>query len=262
MNFDILSRVFGKVGGLLLPGNVVVMTGSGAPVDGTTGAGYAGKGSFYIRYGTGAVFVNTNTKASPTWTQLGSVAALADGNIFVGNAGGAAAAVVPSGDVTITNAGVTAIGADKVLSAMVSEKLIKYAEVAISSADIVATTAGKLGHAQGYPLVAAPAAGKALELISATLIYDYAGAGYGAGGNISVNWAGGGAAITGVVSAANSLGAGADKVVQLLPLATAGNALSVATGINLVAASAFTLGSATGVVRVKVAYRLHTTELA
>ena len=40
--------------------------------------------------------------------------ALANGKILVGDAGGAAAAVTPSGDVTIDNAGVAAIGAKKV----------------------------------------------------------------------------------------------------------------------------------------------------
>jgi len=64
--------------------------------------------------------------------------------------------------------------------------LIKYAEVAIPAADIVSTSAGKLGHAQGQELVAAPGAAYVLELISAVLIYDYAGAGYGSGGNLTV----------------------------------------------------------------------------
>jgi len=239
-----------KVGGLVLKRGVILFTGADAPTNGTsgTGAGKAGPGSMYFRTN-GSVYSNTNTKASPTWVLFGTTDTLADGHIFVG-VGGTATDVAMSGDATIDNTGkVTLIGAQP-----------KYAEVAISSADIVATTPGKLGHADGYPLVAAPVAGSALELVSATLIYDYAGAGYGAGGNISVNWAGG-SAITGVVSAANSLGATSDKVVQLLPLATAGNAMSVATGLNLVAASAFTLGSATGVVRVKVCYRVHVTGL-
>lgn len=67
---------------------------------------------------TGAVYANTGTVAAPVWTQMGTVAALANGAIFVGDAGGAAQACVPAGDVTITNAGVTAIGADKVAAAM------------------------------------------------------------------------------------------------------------------------------------------------
>lgn len=144
-----------------------------------------------------------------------------------------------------------------VSSGDMDENLLRIAEVEISAADIVATGAGKLGHAQGYPLIAAPGAGKVIELISAVLIYDYATAAYGGGGNVTLNWAGGGAAITGLVSAANSLGASVDKVVQFLALAAAGNAMSPNTAINLVAASAFTQpGTAAGVVRVKLAYRV------
>lgn len=44
--------------------------------------------------------------------------ALADAKIIVGNAAGKAVAVTPTGDVTITNAGDTAIGAKKVTAAM------------------------------------------------------------------------------------------------------------------------------------------------
>lgn len=150
---------------------------------------------------------------------------------------------------------------DAVTSAKLDESIIKYAEVTITAADIVATGAGKFGHASGVVLVADPGAGKAVEHISTTLIYDYSTAAFTGGGNISVN-SNGGSALTGVVSAANSVGAAADKIVQLVPLATAGNALTVNKGLNLVSASAFTQpGTAAGVIRVKVAYRVHTTGL-
>ena len=46
------------------------------------------------------------------------LAALASGAIKLGNSGSRPADVVPSGDVTITNAGVTAVGAGKVLESM------------------------------------------------------------------------------------------------------------------------------------------------
>lgn len=46
--------------------------------------------------------------------------ALASGAIILGNGAGVAADVVPAGDVTIDNAGVTAIGAGKVTNAMVA----------------------------------------------------------------------------------------------------------------------------------------------
>ena len=46
----------------------------GAPVDGTSGtfAGQAEIGALLVRTDTGIVHVNTNTKASPTWTVVGA----------------------------------------------------------------------------------------------------------------------------------------------------------------------------------------------
>lgn len=152
------------------------------------------------------------------------------------------------------------LAANAVTSAKLAETTIQYAEVSISAADIVATAAGKLGHAAGVVLVAG-ATGKVIELISATLIYDYAGAGYSDGGNITINQTGG-SAVTGVVSAANSLGASADKIVVFSPLAATATPYAKDLGLNLVSSAAFTAGSATGVVRVKVAYRVHTHGLA
>ena len=210
MGLEIITRNIAKLGGLVLPGSVARLSGSGAPTDGVTGAKLAAKGSSHIDYASGMEYVNVGTRTSPVWLH----------QLFT-------------------------------------------TEVAISSANIVGTSAGQLGHAQGVPLVAAPGTGKALEFCGAVVIYDYAGAGYGAGGNVTVNWAAGGAAVSSYVSAANSLGAGADKIVNLLPLelATAGAPLVANAALHLVAASAFTLGSATGVVRVKVSFRVHTTGL-
>lgn len=165
-----------------------------------------------------------------------------------------------NGSAVIDNLSVSTdkLAANAVTSAKLDEKTIQYAEVSITAADIVATGAGKLGHASGVVLVADPGSTKVVELISAILIYDYDTAAFTGGGNLSIN-SNGGSALTGVVSAANSLGASADKVVQFVPLSTAGNALTVNKGLNLVAASAFTQpGTAAGVVRVKVAYRVHT----
>lgn len=149
------------------------------------------------------------------------------------------------------------LAANAVTPAKLDPTTIQYAEVAITSANITATTAGALGHANGVVLVAGQT-GKVIELVSATLIYDYAGAGYATGGNITINQTGG-SAVTGVVSAANSLGANSDKIVVFSPLAATATAYTKNLGLNLVAATAFTNGgSATGVVRVKVAYRVHT----
>lgn len=64
---------------------------------------------------------------------------LADGKIIVGDGDGLGAAVTPSGDVTITNAGVTAIGAGKVTSAMLE-----------NGAGLAALVAAGLGASDAY----------------------------------------------------------------------------------------------------------------
>lgn len=48
-------------------------SGSGAPTNGVTGAGSAGPGSIYVRESNGGQYINTGTKASPTWSLAGSV---------------------------------------------------------------------------------------------------------------------------------------------------------------------------------------------
>jgi len=149
-----------------------------------------------------------------------------------------------------------------VTSAKLDETTIQYAEVTISSDNITGTEVGQLGHSGGVVLVADPGATKVVELISAVLIYDYATAAYTDGGNLTIN-INGGNALTGAVAKADSIGASTDKIVQFVPLATAGIVLTANKGLNLVAATAFTQpGDAAGVVRVKVAYRVHTHGLA
>lgn len=62
--------------GIRTGNNTGVFNIAGAPVDGTSGTlvGVAGPGSILMRTN-GAVYVNTNTKASPTWVSLGVGAA-------------------------------------------------------------------------------------------------------------------------------------------------------------------------------------------
>lgn len=148
------------------------------------------------------------------------------------------------------------------MSGTLDEDILQTADVTISAADIIATGAGKFGHAAGYPLVADPGADKAVELISAVMVSDRAVAAYTDGGNITVN-ENGGAALTGLVSAANSLGAATDKVAIFTPLAAAARVVTVNKGLNLVSSAAFTNpGTAAGVVRVRVNYRVHTLGLS
>lgn len=138
---------------------------------------------------------------------------------------------------------------------------VLYGEATISSAAITATTAGNLGHAAGVEVVAAPGAGKAIEFMSALVIYDFATAAYTDGGNVGVKYTGSDL-VSGVVSAANSLAAAGDKVALLLAAVPTNNQALTNTGLSLTAATAFTQpGTAAGVVRVKIAHRIHTTGL-
>jgi len=47
--------------------DVCMLNGAGVPTDGTTGAGFAGPGSMYVDTSGKNVYINANTKASPTW---------------------------------------------------------------------------------------------------------------------------------------------------------------------------------------------------
>ena len=262
---NVVTQGYAKVGGFSLKNNVKVITGTGAPVNGTsgTGAGIAGPGSFYIRT-TGAVFVNTNTKASPTWGQLGSVAALPDGQIFVGSAAGAGTAVAMSGDATVVNTGAVTIGAKKVTPAMLADAAMRVEEVTVAAADIIAVGAGKLGHANGYPLVVGAGAGTAIEFLEAVLIYDQGVKAYTGGGDTTINWEAGGAALSTKVANSAFCAHNGDTVNSIKALVPAtGITLPVNTGLNLVTTVAFADGGvgAIGVVRVRVTYRVHATGL-
>ncbi len=74
---------------------------AGAPTNGTsgTGVGFAGIGAQYTNTTNGAVYINTGTKASPTWSLLASSASAPFG-VF-------AAGTVSSGATTGTSISVT-----------------------------------------------------------------------------------------------------------------------------------------------------------
>jgi hypothetical protein len=58
--------------------------------------------------------------------------ALADGKMIVGNGAGVAAPVTMSGDVTISNAGVASIGANKVVTAKILDANVTSAKLAVA----------------------------------------------------------------------------------------------------------------------------------
>lgn len=80
-----LINQFGEVslnpqsGNATFPQWGLVLVFNGAPVDGTsgTGAGFAPKGTILVRQDSGAMYQNTNTLASPTWTAITTSSAIA-----------------------------------------------------------------------------------------------------------------------------------------------------------------------------------------
>lgn len=134
----------------------------------------------------------------------------------------------------------------------------KTVEVEITNANIIAMN--------GTPVdvVAAPGAGKALEFVSAVLIYDYDTAAYTDGGAVSINYGSGGAAISTTIAAANSFAATGDKVFQMSRLNAAGGyTMPVNTSLAITNDTAAFVdpGTAAGVGRLQITYREHTTGL-
>ena len=58
----------------LADNDLLPVVNAGAPTDGTsgTGAGFAGPGCLLIDTTNKFLYINTNTKASPTWTKVGT----------------------------------------------------------------------------------------------------------------------------------------------------------------------------------------------
>lgn len=135
---------------------------------------------------------------------------------------------------------------------------LKTVEVTITNANIIAMNGAPVD------VVAAPGAGKSLEFISAVLIYDYDTAAYTGGGDVTINYGSGGAAISSTITAANSFAAAGDKVFQMSRLNAAGGyTMPVNTSLAITNATGAFVdpGTAAGVGRLQITYRVHTTGL-
>lgn len=114
------------------PNFVAMATGAGG-ITQLTGDVTAGPGSG-SQVATIAALAVTNAKISATAAiAFSKLAALPSGDILVGSAGNVATAVAMSGDITMTNAGVTAIGAGKVLTAMIANNAVDGTKIALTS---------------------------------------------------------------------------------------------------------------------------------
>lgn len=177
---------------------------------------------------------------------------LASGQVEVGNSSGVATALTLSGDLTVSSAGVTALGAAKVLTSMLSPLTIQYAKISLT-----ATQACALNSAPAV-VVAAPGAGFVVMVHRALCVLNFSGAAITANGIVGLyETNASGQVITGTLTLATFLGASADVIKSIQPIdsATTGTTrldnkaivLSQATGDS-------TIGSATSTVDVHCWY--------
>lgn len=213
------------------------------------------KSSGYILVGDGTDIASVAVSGDATLSSAGAVAVTKingatlgtataiSGNVLIGS-GTAWVTQSISGDATLAANGALTVGNNG-----------QYVEVALSEANIVGMNAAPVE-------VIAAQAGKAIEIISAVLIYDYDTAAYINGGDVGLIYSGG-VALTGVVSAANSLGAAADKISYLQPVVPTNNQLLSNTAVQITNATApfADPGTAAGVARLQISYRTHTTGL-
>ncbi len=136
--------------------------------------------------------------------------------------------------------------------------------VTIDSTQIVGDVAGDLNHADGHVLVATAGTGFALEFVSAFIIYDHAIADFTGGGDdlviqVGVNSAQ--VAMSSAISQATLLTGSGDAMIRVSAIATE-TVYSDAGIISLYAGTKITNpGTAEGLMRVHVTYRVHTTGL-
>lgn len=128
--------------------------------------------------------------------------------------------------------------------------------VSLTAAQIIATTAGSLSHAQGLIVVPAAPTGFVNVFERGIVSYTFSVAAYTGGGNTTFNIGAGGAAITGLI-ATTTLWQNASNIIQMfVPLSTVAVPITKETSINLVTASAVTNpGTAAGTAKVTVWYK-------
>ncbi len=119
---------------------------------------------------------NSGTSGTPFWIVLFSSGnlTLANGNIFVGNGSNQAVAVLPSGDVTISNTGATTIGADAVTTGKILDGTIAtgdLADGAVTGAKLEnsGVTASSYGSATQVPVVTVDAKGRVTGVTNTTI---------------------------------------------------------------------------------------------
>jgi len=154
-------------------------------------------------------------------------------------------------DLAVTTA---KIAAAAVTSAKLDPTTIQHASVAITNAQMLALRATPI------TLVAAPGAGFYIELVSASLFFDYVGAYTETDDNMAILLGAAGTAASETIEATGFVDATADTVMPVKPATSAAIAKSAAENKALVLHNTgngeYSGGNAGNEVLVKVAYRI------
>lgn len=138
-------------------------------------------------------------------------AALTSAQILVGSGANVPTAVAVSGDITIDNTGATVIGNNKVLPQMMSNLLVKYTKVTITSQNIL--------DMNGAPVtvIASPGAGKSILVHDLVFTMNRTATAYANGGAVSFEYAAG-QDVTATIAATVVTGAAGTTVSRRIPV--------------------------------------------
>lgn len=159
---------------------------------------------------------------------------------------------------TAGSIGTAELANNAVTSAKLDVSTIQYAEVSLTNANVLNLRATPI------TLVAAPGAGKFVEFISAQLLFDYVGAYTESTDNMAIKYENGsGTAVSETIEATGFVDATADTVINVKPTTSAALAKTAIENkvlcLHNTGDGEYGGGNAGNAVRVKVAYRVHTT---
>lgn len=192
---------------------------------------------------------------------------LPSANIIVGNSSNVATPVAMSGDVHISNTGVTTIQAAAITSSKIAANAVDYANIALdvaASATVTLTAAQVNGmYATPVQLLAAPGAGKLILIDSILWDITFVSAQYASGGAIQAQYGntihGGGSPASASIAAATLNGVAASGFIANGSGAATLNAPATVENTSVYlsnATGAFTTGDST--VTLYVRYRVVT----